>query len=147
MRLADAGDVLQHNFLLGQPLPVGAFVAYVLFELFVGNKAALFKIQQEHLAGLKSTFEFHICRVDIKHAYFGSHDALVIVGNVVAAGTQTISVQHCSDIVPVREHDRGRAIPGLHKGRVILVEIFLFMAHIDIRLPSFRNHHHGCFGQ
>ena len=45
-----------------------------------------------------------------------------VVGDDVSRGPQAVAVQHTGGVPPVRQHDAGRAVPGLHLAVEILVE-------------------------
>ena len=47
----------------------------------------------------------------------------------------------------VGERDRGRAVPGLHQARVVLVERALLLVHRLVPGPRLRDHHHHRVGQ
>ena len=78
----------------------------------------------------------------MNHANLRGHDHLVVFGDIVAARAQTVAVEHGANIVTVREHDRGGAVPRFHNRRVKLVEVALLLIHINVGLPRLWDHHH-----
>ena len=140
-------QVGQFQFLLVQPLAVGPFSGEFHFQFFVRHQASGKEIHQEHFARLQTSFFFHVLRRNRQHANLRRHNDFVIVGQVIARGTQAVAIQYCADVVAVGEHDRGRAIPGLHQRGVVLVEIAFFFGHVDVGLPGFGHHHHDGFLQ
>ena len=96
-----AGNVGQRDSLLCQPVPIAPFVADQAFHFLVRNKPALIEVNQKHFAGLQAPFKFNIGRIDLQHAYFRSHDAFVIMGNVIAARSQSVPVKHGTNVVAV----------------------------------------------
>ena len=72
-------------------------MAIFCFDLFVGDDAALLGVDQEHAAGLQPAFVQDAVRRDIEHADFGGHDDQVVLGDVIARGTQAVAIEHRAD--------------------------------------------------
>ena len=104
-RRCGAGYVGQRDSLLREPFPVGSFAGDQAFHFFVRNESALIEVDQKHFARLQAPFEFNVGRIDLQHTDFGCHDALVIVGDVIAARPQSVAVKHGTNVFAVREHN------------------------------------------
>ena len=82
--------------------------------------------------------------VDVDCANLGSQDHLVIIRNVVTGRTQAIAVENRTHHISITEYNGGRAIPRLHHGCVVAVEIPDLLGHEPVMLPRSRNQdHHG----
>ena len=139
------GELSNINALLIQPVPVGQLGGEMALDLFVGDHAPGFEVNQEHAARLESAFLDHSRRVDDDRAHFRSHDALVVVGDVEAGGAKPIPIEHGANVVAVRKGDGRRTIPGLHEARKVLVHGALVRGHGGVTLPGFRDHHEDRF--
>ena len=83
-------------------------------------------------------------RIDIQHSYFRREDQVIIVRDIVSRRTKAVAVKHRSHYISVREQDRSRAVPRLHHGRIILIEILLILGHAAVVHPRLRNTDHHC---
>jgi len=147
-RLGFAGRKLeQEDPLLVKPLPVGLSGGNLLLDFLVGDDALFRGVDQEHAAGLDAPFVGNLRRGYVEHAGFRRHDHHAALGDGVAKGAQAVAVEHATDLHAVGERDRGRAVPGLHQTRVILVEGALLRAHGLVLVPRLRDHHHHRVGQ
>ncbi len=122
----------QRDSLVSQPLTIGTLGGNAVLELFVRDQSTLFKVQQEHTAWLQTAFFFDVGRINLNHTHFRGHDDLVVVSDIVAAGTQAVTVEYGTNVVAIREYNRGRAIPGLHQRAVEFVEVLLVLRHVDV---------------
>ncbi len=75
MGFAFGMQVGQANSLFAQPISVRHRFGEGRFQLVIGNQATLFKVDQEHLAGLQASLFFDDGRIDRQHADFAGHDA------------------------------------------------------------------------
>ena len=142
----DVGDLQlgQLHKVAVDPLAVGFAAGVELFQLLVIHHFTLDGIHQQHFAGAQAVLDEDVLRVAFQHAHLRGKDHAAVLGDVVAAGAQTVAVQHSAHHVAVREQDGGGAVPGLQHGGVILVEIALFLADVLVVLPRFRDgDHHG----
>ena len=137
----------QANALFLNPILIRTARRNLGFQFFVIDDAALFEVDQEHTARLKSALVFHVRWIDIQHAHFAGHDDLVVFGDVVTAWTQTVAIQSRTDVFTVGEGDRGWPVPGFLNGRVEFVEGTFVFRHGLMILPGFRHHHHHNFLQ
>ena len=133
---------LQHELGAMQPVAVGMALGQRRLDLVVGNQAALFEVDQQHLAGLQPPLGDDLVLGDLQHAHFGRHHDAVVLGDEIARRAQPVAVQRRADLAAVGEGDRGGAVPRLHQGGVIFVEGAALLIHQGIAGPRFRNHHH-----
>ncbi len=84
----------------------------------------------------------HARRIDLEHADLGGHDDQVILGDIIAGGTQTVAIEDSTDLGAVGKRDRGGTVPRFHQATVILVERPFLVAHRLVVFPRFRDHHH-----
>ena len=145
----DVGDlqVLQPDQIPVDPLAVGLAAGVVFLQLLVIHDLALDGIHQQHLAGAQAFLDQNILRIAFQHAYLRGQDHAAVLGDVVAAGAQTVAVQHRAHHVAVGEEDGGGAVPRLQHGGVILVEIALFLADVLVVLPGLGDGDHHRQGQ
>ena len=137
-------QIRQFQALPRYPLAVRTALGPFGFDFFVGNQAPGIEIDEKNPARLQATFGNDFGGIHIHHADFGSHDAKIVVGHVVARRAQPIAVQYGADIGAVGEGDGRWAVPRFHQTRVVFVEGALFGAHRVVLLPRFGNHHqHG----
>ena len=141
------GKLFKQQVIFLQPCGIRLGSGQLLLDLLIRNNPLLFHIKQEHFARLQTTLLDHLLRSNRQHAGLGGHDHPIIAGNVVAAGTQAVTVQHRADAATVSEADRSRAVPGLHQTGMILIEGTLLIIHPFVALPRLRHHHHHGVGQ
>ncbi len=141
-RLRFAGQRLERDAHVVDPLPVGLGRGELLLQLLVVDQAALVEVDQEHLAGLQAPLLHDAALVDRQHARLGGHHHEVVVGHDVARGAQAVAVQRGADRAPVGEGDRGRAVPRLEHRGVVLVERAPARVHQRVLLPRLGDHHH-----
>jgi hypothetical protein len=131
---------------LAQPLPIGLPGRHRRLELLVADDAALLEVDEEHAARLQPILVLDVLRRDVEDADLGGHDDEAVLGDDVAARAEPVAVEDGADDAPVREGDRGRAVPGLLQARVVLVERALLVAHRLVALPRLGDHHHDGVG-
>ena len=93
---------------------------------------------------MQSLLLYDVCHINIHHANLRRKNQLVIIGDIVPGRAQTVSVQHRPHDISVGEQDGCRAIPWLHHGRIVLIEISLLPAHALVILPWLRDKDHHC---
>ena len=113
-------------------------------DLVVGNQAALFEVDQQHLARLQPPLGDDLVFRNWQYAHFGRHQDAVVLGDEIARGTKSVAVQCRADLAAVGEGECGGAVPRLHHRGVIFVERAAFLIHQRIAGPGFgHQHHHG----
>ena len=81
--------------------------------------------------------------VDIDRANLGSQDHLVVISNVVTRRTQAVTVKNRTHYITITEYNGGRAIPWLHHGCVVTVEVLDLLRHEPVMLPRSRDQDHN----
>ena len=79
---------LQHELGAMQPVAVGMALGQRRLDLVVGNEAALFEVDQQHLAGLQPPLGDDLVLGDLQHAHFGRHHDAVVLGDEIARRPQ-----------------------------------------------------------
>ena len=74
------------------PLFVRTAISQARFELFVINHAALFQVDQEHLARLQAPFAHDLIFRHWQHTRLRTHDDQVVVGDAIARWAQAVAV-------------------------------------------------------
>ncbi len=90
---------------------------------------------------MDTPLEAHLLRRDAEHAGLRGHDQEVVRRYEVAAGPEAVTVEDRADLGPVRANDQRRAVPGLHQGRVVFIEVALGLVHRDVVRPGLGDHH------
>ena len=81
-------------------------------------------------------------RRDVEDTDLGGKNHPIVVRDIVAGRTETIAVERRAEDIAVRENHGGRAVPRLHHGRIVMVEVLLLLIHELVMLPRLRDHHH-----
>ena len=143
-RLRRLKQPAQLDTVLFQPSPVGLLPRNLALDLVVDNDPALFRIDQEHAAGLKTAFLANSLGRKLDHAHFARQHDEPVGRHHVAAGPQAVAVQGAANESAVGKHHGRRSVPRLHDRGVVLVERPLVGRNV-IALPErLGNHHHQC---
>ena len=135
-------QVLHIEQMLLAPLRIGMRLRHRVLDFLVTDDALLRRIDEEELARLEASFVKHILLSDRHRPHFRRQDDTVILHDIVARRTQTISIEHPADGHAVTETHRRRTVPWLHHEIVITVECPLLLIHRRILLPRLRHHDH-----
>ena len=135
-------QLLQPHQVLIQPLAVGLPGRKGGLALLVGDDRFAHRVHQKHLARLEPGLAEDVFRRNVQHAHLGGEHQAAVFCNVVPGGPQAVSVQHRTHDVAVGEEDGGRAVPGLHHGGVVMVQIPLLPGHAGIVAPGLGNGNH-----
>ena len=135
-------DLVELDAHVVDPLPIRLGRRELVLQLLVVDDATLLEVDQEHLARLQAPLLDDPVLRDVEHARLRCHHHEVVVGDDVARRTQAVAVERGADLLAVGEHHRGRAVPRLHHGGVVLVEGAAAQVHHRVLLPGFRDHHH-----
>ena len=130
-----------------QPLAVGLLVGIPALDGLIVHQLLLHRVHQQHLAGTEPGLFHNPGRVNVQHAHLGGENQIAVVRNVPPAGPQAVAVQHRAHGVAVGEDDGGGAVPGLHHGGVVVVEVPLLPVDLLVVGPGLRNAHHHRLGQ
>ena len=134
-------EVFERDLVAGQPVGIAVPGRQLVLDLTIGNDAALFQIHQEHLARLQAAFHLYVFRLDRQYPGLGRHHHEVVVRDEITRRTQAVAVERGPDQTPVRERNRGGAVPGLHQRAVIFVVGFARRIHVRIAVPCLGNQH------
>ena len=127
-----------------QPLAVGLSGSVSFLQRLVVHDLAFYRIHQKHFSGMQALFHENLRGIDIQHAHLRGQDQGIVCGDVITGRPKTVAVQNGSHHISVAEQNGGRAVPGLHHGGVILVEIPFLLRHGSVIVPGLRNrNHHG----
>ena len=116
-------QILQMEQVAVQPLAVGLTGGVGFLQLVVADDTALGGVHQQHTAGLEAGFLHDLLGGNIQYAHLRGQNESAVPGDIIPGGTQAVAVQHGSHHVAIGEEDGGRAVPGLHQGGVILVQV------------------------
>ena len=81
---------------------------------------------------------------NIKYTDLGRKDQSVVVGDIVSGRTKSVTVKGCPEEFTVGEKNCRRAVPGLHHGCIVMIEILLGFAHEPVVLPGLGDQRHHC---
>ncbi len=138
--------VIQADAQVVDPLLVRLAVGQAGLELFVVDHAALFQVNQEHLAGLQAPLAHDLALRHRQHAGLGTHDDHVVIGDAVARGAQAVAVKCGANLATIGEHDGSGAVPRLHHGSVVFVKRLATLVHHGVLFPRLGDHHHDSLG-
>ena len=130
-----------------QPLAVGLPDGVRLLQFAVIHQTSLAQVRKQHPPRLEPGFLYDLLRRDIQYAYLGGQNQLLIIREIPPAGPQAVPVQYRAHAVTIGEHNGGRAVPGLHHGGIVVVEVPLLPVHPLIVGPWLGNTHHNSLGQ
>src|SRR5207245_6565227 len=99
------------------------------------NDAAGYRIYQEHLPRLQTSFALYLFRWNGEHPGLGGHHDEIIVRHNVATGPQAVAIKGCADHATVSKRYCCRSIPWLHQRRMIFVESLLLRLDVRISRP------------
>ena len=125
-----------------QPFAVGLAAGVLRFQVFIVHQLALHGIHQQHLAGAQAVLADDVLLRDVQNAHLAGKDQPSVVGNVIAAGTQTVAVKDRAHHVAVAEQNGRGAVPRLQHGSIILVKVLLLLIHVPVVAPRLRDGDH-----
>ena len=125
-----------------QPFAVGLAAGVLRFQVLVVYQLALHRVHQQHLAGAQAVFADDMLLRDVQNAHLAGQNQPSVVGDVIAAGAQTVAVKDCAHHVAVAEQNGRRAVPGLQHGSIILVKVLLLLIHVPVVAPRLRDGDH-----
>ena len=125
-----------------QPFLIGLRVGKLRLDLVVGDDAAFFEVDQQHLARLQPPLlDNHFLRHG-QHAGFGGEDHAIVRGHDIAGGAQAVAVERGANLTAVGEGDGRRAVPGLHDRRVVFVKGAPLLVHQRVAGPCLWDQQH-----
>ena len=137
-------NVLESQQVAVQPLTVRLPVSIVLLAVVIGDDFLLLRVDQKNSSGRQAGFLHHVFRRNIQNSHLRGEDQPVVIGDVIPGRTQSVPVKGRTEHISVGKQNCRRAVPRLHHGRIVMVEILLILVHETIVVPRLRNgHHHG----
>lgn len=112
MGLARGRQRFQLDLQTLDPLAVRAAVGQLQLDLGVVDDAALFQVDQEHLAGLQAPLLDDAVFGDGQRAGLGGQDHHVVVRHQITGRAQAVAVQRGADLAAVGEGDGGGPSQG-----------------------------------
>ncbi len=125
-----------------EPLLVGMGRGKLGFDLLIGDDAALFEIDEQHLAGLEPPFLDDRLLRDRQDAGLRRHDDEAIIGDEIAGRTQTVAVERGADLSAVGKRHGGGTVPRFHQTGVVFVEGAALGIHERVAGPGLGDQHH-----
>ena len=142
-----SGHFVELDADLLDPLLIGLGLGQGVLQFLVVDDAALFHVDEEHLARLQAPLLDDLLLGNRQHAGFGSHDHEIIIGNQVTGRTQAVPVEGRTNLAAVGKGNGCGAVPRLHHGGVVLVEGATVLVHESVLFPGFGDEHHHGVGQ
>ena len=115
LHLAPTLQFLQLHAVLCQPLPVGMRLGQVLLDLAVVVNLPLLRVDEQDFSRLQPPLADHVARLKVHHAHLRGHHHHALLGNRIARGAQSVSVEHTTRIASVGEQQGSRTIPRFHQ--------------------------------
>ena len=134
------GQVREVDRLLVDPVAIGLLARQAVADLVVADDPSGDRVDLEHLAGTEAARAQDVGRVDVDGAHLGGQDQAVVARHVVARGTQAVAVERRAQHAAVREHDRRRAVPGLHEHGLVLIVGTALLAERGVLVPGLGHH-------
>ena len=147
LRVAVGRQILEPDLSMVQPLLPRTRGGQLGLELGVVDDPPPPKVNEQHPPRLEPPLADDAGFGDGHRPDLGRHDQPVVVRHHVAGRPESVPVESRPDLAPVRERDRGGAVPRLHDRRVILVERPARVVHERVVLPRLRDHQHHRVGE
>ena len=136
------GKLLQGHQVLIQPLAIGLPGGKSRLAFLVGNDFFPQGVHKEHLAGHQAGFAQDVLRGNIQHTHLGGQNQPAVFRDIISGGTQAVPIQHRAHNVAVGKENGGGAVPGLHHGGIVVVQIPLAPGHTGVVAPGLRDCDH-----
>ena len=147
LHMATALQLLQLDAVRREPFAVWMCLGEFLLDFAIIVYLALLRVDEKNLSGLQTSLAHHVTRLEVHHTHFTCHHYHTALGDGVAAGTQTISVQHAASKASVAEEQGSGTIPRLHQDGVILVESLQVFADGVLVVETLRHKNRHCLRQ
>ena len=105
---------LQLHAILVQPVAIRMGLGQLLLNLAVVVYLTFLRINQQDLTWLQTTLRHHIARLEVHHANLRGYHHHTLLGDGVATGAQTVSVEHTTCIATIAEQQCSRTVPRFH---------------------------------
>ena len=124
------------------PTTIGAAPRVEVLDLGVFHETVFFEVKPEYRSWFQSSVALDIAWRDVENAGLRRKDEEPVFRERPPCRPQAVAVQCRAEAKPVGEGDCGRAIPRLHKRRVVFVERADIVAHVVLCAPCLGNEHH-----
>lgn len=135
-------NLVQSDNLIANPLAEIETVGDLGLEFPIIDQASFHSVDKQHTTGLESALLDNLLSRNQDSTDFGSANNTIIVGHVVSARTESVSVKGSTTVPSVRKSEESWAIPRLHQARSPFVERGLLRVHLWVILPCLGHHHH-----
>ncbi len=129
-------QTMQRHEVLLEPLSVRLALRVTVFDFIVEQEPAVDGIHRQHLARPEPTFLHDGGLIQaMQDADFRGHNDEPVVGDMIAGGSQAVTIQDRTDERAVAERDRCWPIPWLGQARVVAEELRDRRIHVRHLLP------------
>ena len=147
IHLAATLQLLQLHAILREPFAIRMSLRQLLLNLAVVVYLAFLRVDEQNLSWLQASLRHYITRLKIHHANFRRYDHHPLLGDGIATGAQTVSIQHAARIASVAEQQGGRTVPWFHQYRMVFVERLQVLADRVLVVKTFRYEYRHCLRQ
>ena len=120
--------------MVAHPVAVGMLASHLQLQIPIFQDFTGFQIHGDRLTGAETTLFEDVLDRDVHHTGFRTNDDVVIAGDAVAGGAQTVAIERCADDLAIAKHQQRRAIPGFLHPAIVVVVIDDFRVVSQIRL-------------
>ena len=145
--LAPAFQGVEFDAVGREPAAIGFGIGKAFLNFLVAQDFALERIDEQDFARLQPSFLLDFRCLVGQHARLGGNHELPALSDEVAGGAQAVAVEHAAGIASVAEEQGGRAVPRLHKDRMVFVESFEVFANRIFIVKALRHEHRHGVGQ
>ena len=139
LHMAAALEFLQLYAVSAEPLAIGMLLRQFFLDFAVVVYLALLSVDKQYLARLQTSLTYDIARFEVHHSHLTCHHHHTVPGDGVAAGTQTVAVEHTACITAVAEQQGSRTVPRFHQYGVVLVECLQILGDGVLLVEGFRH--------
>ena len=113
---------LEVTHALLQPALVGMAGFQDLIDVRRGEERSALQVERDHVAGAELALPDDVFGRVVPHAGLGGDGETAVGRDAEARRPQPVAIERAERVAPIRQHDAGRTVPGLHVRRVVLVE-------------------------
>ena len=135
-------QVAQAVHALAEPVSVGKHPGELLLDLLRPGKAPGAQVGHQQIARAQPPAAHDVLVLLVQHARLGGQDQAIVPRQRAAHGAQAVAVQRGANHVAVGVEHRCGAVPGLHHGGIVAVQILPGRV-IGLALPGLRQQHHA----
>ena len=127
--------------LLGNPITVGLFLGVTCAQLFVVDDAPAGKVDLEHLARPQTAARQDVLGAHLDGAHLACQHKATVARQIVAGGTQTVTVEGGAQRTTVGKGDGGRTVPRLHEHGLVSVVGAALLTQAVVVVPRLGQQH------